>query len=310
MSDTTVLDTPPSPPAPAPAPTSPPPQPEPTNSGVSPPNPEPPTVADWVEAASRGDAKRKEALGRFTDPGAIFDALTETQKTLHAQGRVKIPDEKATDEDRAAFRKAVGVPEKADGYDIPKEIADKLGDEDRAILDKVRGDLHASGGIMSHPEVVKGIYQAYLGALEEGEAQRIANAKQKHEETQAALKQEYGPEFERNIGFANGVLSRYGDDEVKDMLKLPMADGTMLGDYAPLVRMLAKMGREVGDDPYFAEVSRGGGDAVGTMEARKAAIEAVLTEAKKTGNQAKFKEYDALMPELEKINAALARHKK
>lgn len=269
------------------------------------------TVADWIEAASRGDEKRKEALARFTDPGAIYDALTETQKTLHTQGRVKIPDEKASDEDRAQFRKAVGVPEKPEDYKLPEEITKQLDDEDKAVLGKVIGEAHKAGGIMSHPDVVRGIHEAYLSARDEAAAQMAANAKLKHDECQAALEKEWpGAEKERNLGFATGVLTRYGDEQVKELLAMPMADGTRLGDYAPLVRMLAKMGREVGDDPYFAEISKSGSNAIESMEARKATIEAVLVEAKRTGSSAKFKEYDALTPELEKINAALARHKK
>lgn len=305
--DTTVLDTPASQAKPDAPPAAPPPPPqsvsETSTADVPPSTDAAPTVPEWVEAASRGDAKRAERLQRFTDPGALFDSYTELERLQSDRRAVRIPDEKATDDDKAMFRKMVGVPETPEGYKLPKEITEKLDDEDNAVLGKVVGDLHKSGGIMAHPEVVKGVHEAYLAAREEAAAQMLANAQAKHEECQAQLKKEFGGEFERNVGFASGLLNRYGDEETRELMKLPMADGTRLGDYAPLVRMLSKIGREIGDDPYFAEMSRSSSNALESMEARKEAIMQLRVDGK-------FKEYDAAMPELEKINAALQRHKK
>ncbi len=306
---TTVLDPKPAAPVAAPKPAaaaSPTPAASDTQPQPAPASPDPgavpqPGSPEWVEAAARGDAKRAERLQRFTDPGALFDSYTELEKRLSDRGTVRIPDDKATDEDREIFRKLTGVPETPDGYKLPKEITSKLDDEDTAVLSMVTAHAHKSGGIMSHPAVVKGIHEAYLMARDEAAAQMLATAEQRHIDCQAALDKEWGPEKTRNLGFAEGVLGRYGGDEARELLKLPMADGSRLGDYVPLIRMLSKIGAEVGEDPLFAEASRNGGDALESMESERDKIMALRTAGK-------FREYDAKQQRLLELNAAIQRH--
>ncbi|QDP64375.1 MAG: hypothetical protein GOVbin52_48 [Prokaryotic dsDNA virus sp.] len=262
------------------------------------------TDSAWYESAARGDEKRAERLKRFTDPGALFDSYTELEKQLSDQKRVRIPDDDAKPEDLEVWKRMAGIPETADGYKIDVKLpeGESFDDSDKELLDTYTQKLHESGGLMAHPKVVAGLHQIYADMRADAAAQLMANAKAKHEETQATLDKEWGAEKERNIGFANSTLQRYGGEGTKELLKTPMADGTLLGDHPPLVRMLAQIGREVGDDPIFTEAASKG-DPIETLEARKDKILALRREGK-------HKEYDAKAEDLARINAALKRHGK
>lgn len=77
--------------------------------------------ADGESASNRDWIKAKG----FRDLDGVTKALRSAEKSLHDTGRVKVPGEGATPEEVADFHRAIGVPEKADGYVVePPKGAD------------------------------------------------------------------------------------------------------------------------------------------------------------------------------------------
>lgn len=270
-------------------------------------DPDSPQVQDWVETAARGDEKRLERLKRFTDPGALLDSYLSLEEKLSKRG-VMLPGKDATEDEIKAFNKSIGVPETPDKYKVELKIpeGEELDEEDTSILSSATEALHKQGGILAHPQVVQAFQQMYVDMRAEADAQTLARAEAFHQEAQATMDKEWGAEKDRNVKFAGGVIDRFGEDGIKGeegLLRMRMEDGTRLGDYMPFVRMMAKIGREYGDDPLFADISAKSGNALQTMQDRKAEIMSLRANGK-------FKEYDAAAEELEQIEQALARHTK
>lgn len=263
-----------------------------------------PELPDWITAAARGDEKRLERLKRFTDPGALLDSYLNAEAQISKRG-VALPSEKATPEEIAAFNKQVGVPEKPEDYKVTPKLPEgfKFEPVDEAIVSSITQKMHARGGIAAHPQTVQLMMEVYAEATEEATSQMIAKATELHNETQAALDKEWGAEKPRNLGFAKSVIDRFTSGEpedVRDLLQLPLMNGAKLGDHPTFVRMMAKIGREFGDDPLFAELGGATSDTVSTLEAEKASILKLRADGK-------FAEYDAKAPRLNQINDALQR---
>lgn len=54
----------------------------------------------------------------FKDLDSVFKSLRSAEKAIHDKGLVAVPKDGAKPEDVAAFRTAIGVPDKPDGYEI------------------------------------------------------------------------------------------------------------------------------------------------------------------------------------------------
>jgi hypothetical protein len=103
------------------------------------------TVADMAKMVVTGSRK-------ISSHGEELKKATE--------GMVKIPGEGATEEDVATYRKAIGVPESAEGYTLSIPEDDKEGFE--AIAKEVRTAAHEEG---ISPSKLSKVWDKVVGAL-------------------------------------------------------------------------------------------------------------------------------------------------
>lgn len=100
---------------------------------------------DWFGSVSdkvgEGEtASNRDWLGTkgFKDLDSLVKSYREAEKGLRDGGRIKVPGEGAEAEEVTAFHRAIGVPEKADGYEIK-------GPEGVQLNDAVLGQLAEAG---------------------------------------------------------------------------------------------------------------------------------------------------------------------
>lgn len=74
--------------------------------------------AEAVDAENHSNRDYVKAKG-FKDLDGIVKSLRAAEKAIHDRGGIKVPGENATDEEKTAFARAIGVPEKPDGYEMP-----------------------------------------------------------------------------------------------------------------------------------------------------------------------------------------------
>ncbi len=186
-----------------------------------------------------------------------------------AKGKtVAVPSEGATKEEWAAFRKAIGVPEKPEDYKLEavklpnEEKLDPAWEKDlRALAQKIN---------LSQGQLAE-LHKWYFGGL--AEAMRFVKTTAK--EAHAVLRKEMGADYDIAMTAKTRAVKKFFDDELAVLF-----ERTGLGNHPRVLKMFAAIGKELGDH-VFAEGSRGEKTETGIAGARTDAQLAELLYGKK-----------------------------
>ena len=146
--------------------------------------------------------RAEKSLASFRDVGALAQSYVETKKLVGAKtdGLVRVPGADATPEQVAAYRKAAGVPETPEGYQISRpEIALTGGWDAQAEKDFL--------GLAHKHHLPPAAAQALVNWYGNWEAQKLATAQQQATEVMGTLRREMGPNYEANLGRANRLIT-------------------------------------------------------------------------------------------------------
>lgn len=266
-----------------------------------------PPIDDWRKAMAGDDPDELKRLERFADPASARKSWREAEKRLSEGGRIKIPGEGASDEELTEWRKALGVAESPDKYEIKVQppAGYEVTDSDKGVLSRLQTKLHdaVSKGAKA-PDLMNIATEFYFeeavsagNAAEEAAADAAADA-------EAELREAWGSKFDENVNWAVAGLRQYfpgdGDGEFQKFLGLRLSSGHKLGDHPVLLRMFANIGREHAEDPFFMKMKDGnkGYDP----ETRKREIMSLRETDPK-----QYEKLSAPGGELDQINAGLAR---
>jgi post-segregation antitoxin (ccd killing protein) len=171
--------------------------------------------AAWHDSLSeevRGIEGASDILGQYKSIDEAAKGLINTKQAYGkaTEGMVKLPGEGATPEDIAAYHKAVGVPDAADGYSwkAPEGM-----DLDQEAFGEVAKSFHEAG--YNDAQYAKAM-DAYVGAEQAREAMFAATQEQMAEESTKALKEEWGADYDKNIAETKAFAEKAG---VYDVLK-------------------------------------------------------------------------------------------
>mgnify|MGYP001467925545 CR=1 FL=1 len=117
-----------------------------------------PTVPTWTEQLS-ADLKGNKELTKYEKISDLGKAFVELKGKT--EGMVKIPGEKATPEELSAFRQAMGIPDKPEGYELKKP--DKMPEGmqyDETLESKFKETANKLGLTQVQ---VKGIFEMFNG---------------------------------------------------------------------------------------------------------------------------------------------------
>ncbi len=164
--------------------------------------------ADGENASNRDWIKAKG----FKDLDGVTKALRSAEQAIHDSGRVKIPGEGASEEEVAAFRKTIGVPDDAKGYELPQPKGED-GEPvplNTAMLERVAAAAHKAG-------IPKGALEAVLS--EEVQAQLDEHNAQESEISQraAAHVKKWGKEADDKLAAVDNALSALGLNKEKSL---------------------------------------------------------------------------------------------
>ena len=164
----------------------------------------------WRETLPE-DIRGAPELAKYPDVAALAKGHLEQSKLVGRKGIV-VPGADAKPEDVAAYRAALGVPESPDKYQITRpEIAVDSMVWDEAAEKEFLGEMHKAG---APPAVVQAAitwYGRFFGA-------QMEQARQETLKAGAALRQEWGANYDANRGRANRFAQEYGGDEFVDFL--------------------------------------------------------------------------------------------
>lgn len=202
---------------------------------------------------AKGDDKALKLLERFASPEALVDKVREQDRLISSgQLRRPLPDN-ATAEQVAAWRKDNGIPEKPDGYfeKLPDGLV--IGETDKPIVEQFAAALH---GANAPPAAVHAAVKWYNEWQEQAAAAISTQDANNAKATEAALKQEWGGDYETNVNVRASFLNTM-PEEVREAWKTArLPDGTLLGERPELSRWLVSLARDI--DPV-ASIPPGSG---------------------------------------------------
>lgn len=174
----------------------------------------------------------------YADPAAMVKAMRSLETRLGSDKRIEIPGEDATDEQRAAFRAAIGVPESADGYtfDVPKGW-----EADMALIGKLREVAFASNTPLSS-------WQAQTAALRDVIMDQHNQQVAAHDAEKDAVEKEWGAQADQNTELYKRGMEAFGFDVDRlEALQIAMGEGGTRF----LMELGLKLGRLSGEDGFI-----------------------------------------------------------
>lgn len=197
---------------------------------------------DWRQQIAGEDRAALAKLEKFDTPAALAKALAETEKKLETAGTKPALAKDATPEQVAEYRKALGIPEKADGYEIKPSNGYVFGEADAPALDSFRAFAHEHNWT---PEQVQQGGEWYARMQEDvanQQAEADAGYKSQAEDT---LRAQWGGDYRRNLAGISNFLATAPDGLADRLLGGRTADGKRIGDDPTFLQWLGSSAREL-----------------------------------------------------------------
>lgn len=195
-----------------------------------------PPTDDWRAVIK--DDKIKEHAGRYTDIESLAKNNFEMRQKL--SDNVGVPGKDASDDEISAYRKAIGMPESLEKYEL---TAPEGTDEDMQDFWKktfYENDIP--------PTKAAKLQEATEGLITKLKEREVEADKAFAKATDDALREEWkGDEYKRNMEFGKRAFKEIFAENIEDVTKMEMKDGRFLMDHPLLVKGFAKLGREMGE---------------------------------------------------------------
>lgn len=266
---------------------------------------------DWRAKMSGEDKDALKVIERYKSPADVAKALREAQKKI-SSGQVRPQLAKdATDADIAAYRKELGIPEKADGYleALPNGLV--IGDGDKEIASSFLETAHAAN---MPPEFVGAALDWYYKSQEDQVTAMKAADKEYRASTEDDLRSEWGGEYRANINSVKNFLDSapvVGQDEdgkditLGDLLRGSRSpDGRLLGDHPAFLRWAAEMATSANPAGFVAP--SGGGSQADSVADEIEKLETYMRDDRLAYN--KDEKAQARLRQLYDAQAKLASH--
>lgn len=230
---------------------------------------------DWRQKLAGEDKALLKQLDRLGSPADLFKSYRALQQKI-SSGELKAAGtpypEKGTDEEKAAWRKENGVPDKAEDYKIEPPKGFVFGDADKPSLESFQKYAHALNWTPAQLNQAVAWYASEQEQIIARQQQEDGAFRQKAEDD---LRSEWGNNYRQNINAVQNLLSSAPTGLSDRLLSARLADGRLLGDDPVALKWLAGLSREVNP---VATLSPAVGDPSKTMTARKAELEALIKD--------------------------------
>lgn len=220
----------------------------------------------WRELMAGDDDKSLKQLSRYASPQEVWKKARALEQRLSSGDLKPILSAKATPEELAEYRKAHGIPEAPDKYDL-KDV--KIDDVDMPLVNKVLEAGHAAHLTPAQAKAVVGVWPEIKRQALEYQTQQDAEAKKTAEDT---LRAEWGAEYRRNENLIEGLFDFAGSPELREkLLRGRTVDGVPMGadpDVKRFLLSLALINNPAGVvvPASSGDMSKGVNDRIGEIE--------------------------------------------
>ena len=208
------------------------------------------TSTDWRDSIS--DENVKKFAEQFTSPADAAKAALEFRRKL--SNAIHVPSEGAEEEDVAKFRKAIGVPESPDDYEvtIPEGLDEQFAPANDEKMKEFINGMWEAGASQDVLGAATNWYYNFLLDTQKETEKRFAES---IEAATSTLRKEWGDEFDRNVEGASRVFKMFGDENSEQILADSTYEGVPIGNHPVLLRMFASIWKRVGEDGFRAVMS-------------------------------------------------------
>lgn len=238
---------------------------------------------DWREGLS--DDLKKTA-DRYA---SREDAIRSIQESRKRESLVRVPGKDATDDDKAAYHKAIGVPETSEGYEFKLAEGVESTPEIEASNKVWAERMHETKTSVESFNKFVGWMNEDVAAAEEAQAADDATyVKESEEDLKAEWK---GDDYEKNTTLANKAFTEVANRagiNLEELKTIETKSGRFLMDDPRMLKLFSVVGREMSEGTLGSTLSEGERD---TMDDQVSEIQAKIDAAQAAGNS---KEADKL----------------
>lgn len=207
----------------------------------------PPAKPAWMDQLT-DDLKSVDGLTKFKTISDLGKSYVELEGKIGKM--VTVPDEKASAEDVAAFRKRIGVPEKIEDYKVEKIDLPKGMSLDEARLNELR-EVAMREGVPA--KAFGGMVKAYLASFAKDVEANLKIVKLSIDEAKQKLQADLKGDYEAVIALKDRAYAEFGA-KIPGLTELMVSTG--LGNHPLMTRMFAAIGKKMAEST-FVDGSRG-----------------------------------------------------
>ncbi len=189
--------------------------------------------------------EHQSAISMFTDTPSLAKGYSELFSKMG--NSTKIPTDESTPEEKSAFYKQLGRPDAADGYTKP---ALGEGQElDAEFFTKMSTIAHGKGcSDALFSELSKGFIEHAAHIQTQQAEAEVVEFNRYREESDRALHEELGADYDRDIELSKRAYTEYASDELKELLETDKFKG--LRNEPSFIKMMRDMGKKNMDDTF------------------------------------------------------------
>lgn len=198
---------------------------------------------NWRDAFAGDDDKFKSSIERYSTPEDLGKAFREQRATISSGNLRPQPDENATPEDLAAFRSENGIPAESTGYleNLPEGLV--IGEDDKEIFADFAGAMHEMN---VEPAVMHKVIDWYNGFAEDQQDQMAEMDNGHHQETEDALRTEWGTDYRANINLVGSLIEgTFSEENASAILNARDAEGRAIMNIPGVLEGLASIQRQL-----------------------------------------------------------------
>ena len=196
-------------------------------------------ITQWY---SEGQKEFVENKG-WKDGSSAVQSYIDLEKSQG--GKVKIPTEQSTAEEKSSFYRSIGVPEGPDGYEIKDVPGNIVRDEAAELVLK---------GVAFEGGCPKATFEAIVKAFYQKQSDDLVASRT---ESESLLKDEWSKpgQYDANIEIAQRAINELFSEETKALL-----DATGLGNNSTLVKDFHNIGVKMLNDTIIQGTPSGGNE--------------------------------------------------
>ncbi len=204
----------------------------------------------WI-AQLPDDLKTNQTFTSFKTIGDLAKAHLETTgRVKEFEGKVanSIPklSDKSTPEEKAAFYKALGRPEKAGEYEFPKGEGVE---HDPKMIEWARTVFHGANLTKDQAAVISQAWDGFIAGMVKSEEETTQNAMK---EAETKLKDEWKADYDKNIELTKRAFKKFSGTELNTFL-----EETGIGNHPILIKAFHAIGKAMGEDTSPAGLPSG-----------------------------------------------------